>query len=124
MPEERLNVDQTLCPFAFTTKQTYHLFEGTDQHQEKVWISQPGSGLNKRQCTLHIHFRPTGPHPKLAIIFRGTGKCISDDEVQMRHPNVDVYFHEKAWVDTKFSSDSAKKTESGITRQFEVCSIS
>ena len=37
-PENRLNVDQTPCPFAFNNKQTYHLFEeGTDQHKETAW---------------------------------------------------------------------------------------
>ena len=84
MPEKKLNVDKMLCPFAFNTKRTYHLFEeGTNQHKEKVWISQPGSGLNKRQCTLHTCFCLTAPHPKLAITFRGIDKRISDDEIQM-----------------------------------------
>ena len=115
-PENRLNVDQTPCPFAFNTKRTYHLFEkGTDQHKEKVWISQPGSGLDKRQCTLQVCFRPSGPQPKLAIIFRGAGKRITDDEVQAWHPDVDVYFQEKAWADTKFSCDWVRKTLSQAT---------
>ena len=51
-PEQRFNVDQSPCPFALNLKRTYHLFEdGTDQHQQKVWISQPGSDLEKRQCS-------------------------------------------------------------------------
>ena len=115
-PENRLNVDQTPCPFAFNTKRTYHLFEkGTDQHKEKVWISQPGSGLDKRQCTLQVCFRPSGPQPKLTIIFRGAGKRITDDEVQAWHPDVDVYFQEKAWADTKFSCDWVRKALSQAT---------
>ena len=48
MSENWFNIDQTSCPFAFNTKQTYHLFEeGTNQHKEKsgfhslvvVWTS-------------------------------------------------------------------------------------
>ena len=38
------------------------------------------------------------------------GKRISDGEVQTWHPDVDVYFQEKACVDTKFSCDWTKKT--------------
>ena len=106
MSENWFNIDQTSCPFAFNTKQTYHLFEeGTNQHKEKVWISQPGSSLNKWECTLQIYVCPTRPHPKLAIIFRVTSKHISDDKVKTWNPDVDVYFHEKDWVDTKFSCD-------------------
>ena len=77
-PENRLNVDQTPYPFAFNTKRTYLFEESTNQHNKKVWISQPGSGLDKRQCALQICFCPTGPHPKLAIIFRDMGKRISE----------------------------------------------
>ena len=47
---------------------------------------------------------------KLAIIFRGTDKRISDDEVQTWHPDVDVHFLEKAGADSKFSCNWAKKT--------------
>ena len=106
MSENWFNIDQTSCPFAFNAKQTYHLFEeGTNQYKEKVWISQPGSSLNKWECTLQIYFCPTRPHPKLAIIFRITRKHTSDDKVKTWNPDVDVYFQEKAWVDTKFSCD-------------------
>ena len=69
----------------------------------KVWISQPGSGLEKRQCTLKICFSPTGKQPKLAIVFRGTGKRISEDEKQSWHKDVDVYFQVFIYqLDTSF----------------------
>ena len=71
---------------------------------------QPGSDRDKSQCTLQICFQPTGSHLKLVIIFGGMGKHISDDKVQTWHPDVDLYFQEKAWVDTKFPCDWAKKT--------------
>ena len=58
------------------------------KHSEKVWIAQPGSGLDKRQCTLQIMKRAEGEQPRLAIIFRGKGKRISDDEKLAWHPDV------------------------------------
>ena len=59
-------------------KRTYHYFD-RDQHKEKVWISQPGSGLDKRQCTLQICLRGEGEQPKVGIIFRGKGFFSSDE---------------------------------------------
>ena len=51
------NVDQSPMPFAIDMKQTHNLYEpGQHQNQEKVWISQPGCGLKKHQCTLQICF--------------------------------------------------------------------
>ena len=84
--------------------------EGEDPKSSKVWISQPGSGLDKRQCTLQVCFSPEGKQPKLAIIFRGKGKNISEDEKSSWHPDVDIYFQENAWADTKFSVSWAEKT--------------
>lgn len=46
-----LHVDQSRLPFAVCGKTTYELSED-DQHHNEVWISQPGSGLEKRQCAL------------------------------------------------------------------------
>ena len=87
LPSQRFNVDQSPMPFAIDSKRTYHLYEpGEDQNKSKVWISQPGSGLDKRQCTLQICFRPEGQQPKIAIIFRGKGKRISQDEKDAWHP--------------------------------------
>lgn len=57
-PRQRLNVDQSPLPFAVTTKRTYeYIREGEEQRNHKVWISQPGSGLDKRQCTLQVCFQ-------------------------------------------------------------------
>ena len=49
LPKNRLNVDQVPLPFVVEQDQTYE-FEGSKQ----VWISQPGSGLDKRQATLQL----------------------------------------------------------------------
>ena len=51
-----------------------------DQHNEKLWISQPGAGLDKRQCYLQICFSPEGKQPPLGFVFCGTGKYTSEDE--------------------------------------------
>ena len=73
-PECRFNVDQSPCPFAFDSSRTYHQFT-EDQHNEKVWISQPGAGLDKTQCSLQICFSPEGKQPPLGIVFRGAGNA-------------------------------------------------
>lgn len=52
-----------LMDWHLTTRETYET--GEDQYKTKVWISQPGSGLDKRQCTLQICFRPDGKQPRL-----------------------------------------------------------
>ena len=55
-------------PFANAMKQTYHLYEpGLDQNQEKVWISQPGCGLEKRQYTFQICFGPDGEQTRVGM---------------------------------------------------------
>ena len=78
-PDRRFNVDQTPLPFVIDRKTTYQ--ESTPKgKKEKVWISQPSCGLEKRQCTLQICFSPVKDKCRVAIIFRGTGKRISADE--------------------------------------------
>ena len=63
--EQRFNVDQSSCPFELNLKRTYHVFEDrADQHHDKVWTSQPGSGLDKRRCSLQICVRPAGIQPR------------------------------------------------------------
>ena len=108
-PEQRFNVDQSPLPFVNTTKRTYELVKKGDKYH-KVWIAQPGSGLEKRQCTLQICVRAAGEQPRLAIIFRGKGMRISDDEKASWHKDVDVYFQPNAWADTEFSKKWAKRT--------------
>ena len=60
--ECRFNVDQSPCPFGFDLSRTYHQFTEY-QHNEKVWISQTGAGLDKRQCSLQNCFSPEGKQP-------------------------------------------------------------
>ena len=51
-----------------------------------------------------------GGQPRLAIIFRRKSKRIREDERLAWHPNVDVYFQENAWVDTKTCMDWTNNT--------------
>ena len=85
----------------------------------KVWISQQGSGLEKRQCTLQVCVRPIGPQPKLTIIFRGKGKRVTQDEREAWHKDVDVFFQENAWADTEFSVNWVQKTLSATVKDEE-----
>ena len=68
LPNQRFNVDQSPMPFAIDLKRTHHLYEpGQDQNQEKVWISQPGCGLEKRQYTFQICFGPDGEQTRVGM---------------------------------------------------------
>ena len=112
VPAQRLNVDQSPLPFAIDTKRTYEHIEPkkTENRHKKIWVSQPGSGLEKRQCTLQICFRPEGQQPRVCIIFRGLGKRISDVEKSSWHPQVDIFFQQNAWADTEFCVKWVEKT--------------
>ena len=110
LPQQRFNVDQSPLPFCVDMKKTNHKFEeGVKEDQEKGSISQPGSGIDNRQYTLQICFRKSGSQPRLAVIFRGTGQRVTTDEKKSWHPDIDVYFQENAWADTKFSLEWTEK---------------
>ena len=64
--------------------------KGKERQQHRVWVAQPGSGLDKRQATLQMRIGPEGMS-KLALIFRGTGKRISKDEIAAYDDDVDVF---------------------------------
>ena len=91
-PEFRFNIDQSPCSFVFDSNCTYHQFTD-EQHNEKVCISQTGTGLDKRQCSLQICFSQ-GKQPSLGIAFRGAGKWVSDDKRSAYHKDVPVFFRE------------------------------
>ena len=90
----RYNVDQVPCPFVICQDQTYEV-----KGNNSVWISQPGSGLEKRQCTLQLCIRPEEPQNiPPAIIFRGKGN-VSEFERSAYDKRVHAYFQENAWMD-------------------------
>ena len=90
-PHERINVDQSPLPFVFHGNRTYDYVPPGEGSTHNTWIGQPAPGLDKRQCTLQIAFRPEENQPRLAIIFRGTGQKISEEEKKAWHPDIDVY---------------------------------
>ena len=107
-PAERINVDQSPLPFVLDVKKTYDYVEPKDKHHN-TWISQPGSGLDKRQCSLQVMFRATGKQPPISIIFRGKGMRISEDERKAWHPDVKVFFQTNAWMDHNVNMDWAEQ---------------
>lgn len=94
LPSRRLNVDQSPLPFAIDTRTTYELVnkKDTENRNKKVWCAQPKSADSKRFCSLNVCFSPEGKQPRLAIIFRGQGKRLSDVEKNSWDKDVDVYF--------------------------------
>ena len=103
MPSRRFNLDQVPLPFAVDQKTAY---ERNDiGRYDKVWFCQPGSGLDKRQCTLQICFSPEDNHVKVEIIFRGKGKRIKPQERAAYHKDVDIYWQDNAWADTRVSCE-------------------
>ena len=100
-PHERLNVDQSPLPFVVNSKKTYEYIPPGEGATHNTWISQSGSGLDKRQCGLQVMFRSEGVQPRLVIIFRGTGARITDDEKLAWHSDIDVFFQPNGWIDTK-----------------------
>ena len=118
-PSERLNVDQSPLPFVLSGDKTYESFDDVDdQRNKKVWIAQPSCGLEKRQCTLQICYRPEGKSPRVAIIFRGKGR-VTTEEREAWCKDVDVFFQARAWADTEFSVDWVKTTLSPIVKDLD-----
>ena len=95
-PKRRSNVDQVPMPFAIDTNSTYEVnVPKENRRNHLVWVAHPGSGLEKRQCTLQVCISPESK-VRITIIFRGSGKRISLDEIKAYHPDVDVYLQENA----------------------------
>jgi hypothetical protein len=75
-----------------------------------VWIKQPGSGLDKRQCTLQLLVRPLGKEPLPCLLFRGLQvptqefrRDIRDLETELYDKDCNVLWQAKAWADTETS---------------------
>jgi len=102
-PNRRFNVDQVPMPFAIDSKTTYEIEVPKGKKRDhRVWIANPGSGLENRQYTLQVCISPESKI-HIAIIFRGSGKRIPADEIKAYHLDVDVYWQANAWADTLFS---------------------
>lgn len=90
-------------------KRTTKLIFQKPKRKIKAWLNQPGSWLNKRQCTLQFFF-PQDNNGKDGIIFKGTGKRISEEEKLAYHNAADVYWQKSAWGDTQVSVEWVKNT--------------
>jgi hypothetical protein len=119
VPSKRLNVDQVPLPFAINVTRTYEVPVPKEQRRHhRVWVNQPGSGLEKRQCTLQLAFGPeTIIRP--TVIFRGLGKRISKDETMAYDKDVHVMFQTNAWADTKISKDWVKQSLSKVVEDLD-----
>lgn len=73
-------------PFVISTKYAYEIQK---THQEKICISQPGSGLDKRKCTVQMLTRAQGEQSRIAVIFRGALKGVREDEKASWHPGIE-----------------------------------
>jgi hypothetical protein len=111
-PRNTLNVDQVPLPFAATSTRTIE-FLGT----QRVWIKQPGSGLDKRQATLQLMIRAEGKQPKPVLIFRGQKHYNEGqehwekkraEETELYDPDVEVLWQAKSWADTDTCVEWAK----------------
>ena len=116
-PDERINVDQSPLPFVVNSKKTYEFIPPGEGASHNTWISQPGSGLDKRQCSLQVAFRYKGEQPRLAVIFRGKGKRITQNENLPWHPNTHVYFRSNAWMDSNVNMQWTEKTLKSFVEQ-------
>ena len=105
LPNHRYNVDQVPLPFVIGQEKTYDI-SGSKQ----VWVSQPSSGLDKRQATLQLCIRASGEQKvKPAIVFRGKGNVTREEKARY-DKGVDVYFQKSAWMDADVNMQWVKGT--------------
>ena len=95
------NVDQVPLPFASADPRTLEFIA-----VKRVWIKQPGAGLEKRQCTLQLLIRALGKQPKPTLIFRGNptptraaDRRKREEEAKDYDEDVTVIWQKKAWAD-------------------------
>ena len=89
-------------------KRTTKLIFQKPKRKIKAWLNQPGSWLNKRQCTLQF-FPSRQQWERWCYIqrywkmnFRGRKACI--------HNAADFYWQKSAWGDTEVSVDWVENT--------------
>jgi len=104
----RFNMDEV--PVSFGTDKGDVTYE--EKGSSSVWLPAMPGGDQRRLATLMPLLRLDGtfPQPRLAIIFRGKGLRITDIERKAYHPDVDVYFQEKAWCDDNIMREWTART--------------
>ena len=80
------------------------------QKYHRLWVVIPGAELEKRQCSAELVFTPEDDNLRVAIVFRGTGRSISNDDINCYHKSANVYWQQSARGDTKVCIDWAKNT--------------
>lgn len=115
LPQNRYNIDQVPLPFVIDQDKTYET-----KGSEQVWVSQPSSGLDKRQATLQLCIRAEGEqNVKPAIVFRGKGNVKADEKAEY-DKGVDVYFQTCAWMDGEVNMQWVEKTfVPGVSKSVE-----
>ena len=106
-----LNVSTLINPQCLSSliPKKHEIIKPGYKHQ-KTWISQPASGVEKRQCQLQVCTRADGKQPRITVIFRVKGKRVLPDEKAAWHPDVDVLWQETASADTTFSVNWSNTT--------------
>ena len=112
---QRWSIPNALCSW-FQKK--YEIIKPGDKPQ-KTCISQPASGLEKRQLTLQVCTRADGKQPRIAVIFRDKGKRVRLDEKAASHPDVAVLWQENAWADTIVSGNWVNTTLKPVVENLE-----
>ena len=86
-PNKRVNLDQIPLPFAINCTTTYEEEIPKELRKyHKVWVANPGAGLENGWCLVQLAFSPEDDNSRVAVIFRGTEKRISEDEINSYHP--------------------------------------
>ena len=70
------------------------------EKNHNTWISQPGSGMDKWQCSLQILYHPEGKQLKLGINFCGKGRVVMDEKLAC-HKSINVFFQTNAWINIR-----------------------
>ena len=115
------NGDVTLLKIGLTSTRYHYLSRLTARRHEcgvgkenrrdhRVWVTNPGFGLDKRQCILQVTMNPLNDNIKLAVIFRGKVIRISADELAAYHQDVDIIWQSNAWADTNVCTEWVTKT--------------
>ena len=85
-----------------------------------MWVSQPSSGLDKRQATLQLCIRAEGQqNVKPAIVFRGKGNVSTEEKAQYDE-GVDVYFQSCAWMDSEINMTFVMGSQNTCSRHWQV----
>ena len=109
-PNKRVNSDQIPLPIAINGTTTYEEEIPKELRKyHKVWVTNPGAGLEKRQCSVQLAFSPEDDNLRVVLIFRVTGERISEDEINSYHKSVAVHWQQNAWADTIICVNSSKK---------------